>query len=336
MVALADAISDYDRPIAFEHVLEHAYEEYGYNVDPNDDDAFGTHKDRLDKLATYDNSVWYHVVGRIPRADIWVDMALDHVGADDVTSETLNTVQEACVEIGENRSNQYFEATKQELQNRACPDIDASEYDSRDELVADVAEAIAKEAVTILPQRQESMRQGGQSSAGNANEELASQVLQSHGLELGEGDSDCDFREKTNNDSDLIVYDADGDKRFVEVKSTAARERVGRAVGKNDQYWVLFGFFNDYSEVRNGILFENNQTPAWSDTTNVAYSPPETVAGVKAEDTKKEDGESAYRLRNSEGKLYLRSNTIFARDMAALNSTGELTDVSPGHEEQFL
>lgn len=334
MVALTKVINEYDHSIAFEYVLHRAHEDYGYSIEP---DEFSKHKGRLDRLAVYDRSVYWHVVGRIPRSDIWVEMALEYIGEDEVTGDNLNEVQKACVEIGSQRGEAYFDATKRELQERALNDVEAPDYASTGNLVDDVINNVTSIAAKVLPQRQESKRQGGQSSAGNANEEIAAQSLKSHGLEEGERGSGCDLTEKTSDDSDLIVYDDRDAERYVEVKSTAARERVGRAVDDDeDEYWALLGFFTSTAEVRNGVLFSNNQTPAWSETTDVAYVPPGVVKEVRELDDERNDGPSASTLRNDDGQLYLRANNLFPEDMASLNENGRLTDVSPTHEEQFL
>lgn len=263
-------------------------------------------------------------------------MALDRINADEVTADNLNEVQGECTEMGDERGDEYHNATKRELQERVLSDIDISDYETTGNLVDDIINNVTSVAVDVLPQRQESMRQGGQSSAGHANEKIATQILEHRGLKRGERNSGCDFATSTSNDADLIIYRNNGDEIFVEVKSTSVRERVGRATPDDDGYWALFGFFRNKRDVRNGILFGNDQTYAWSATTDVAYVPPETVSDVKDEDAKSNDSHSAYRLRNDDEKLYLRANNLFAQDMTSLNNTGELTDVSPSHEDQFL
>jgi hypothetical protein len=336
MVALVKVINEYDHPIAFEYLLHRAYEDYGYSIDPDEQSSFDEHKGRLDKLAKYEESVYSQVVGRIPESDIWIKMALNRIGKDEVSAANLNDVQKTCSKMGDERSEAYHEATKRELQERVLHGVDYDDYPSRQELVDDLIDEVASAATNIIPQRQESMRQGGQSSAGSANEKIASRALENHGLEKGERDSGCNFTTSTNDDADIIVYRKDGNEVPVEVKSTSARERVGRAAPDDNRYWVLFGFFHTTSEVRNGILFKNDQTPAWSTTTNVAYAPPETVSAIDDIDSDSDDSLSAYRLRNDDGQLYLRANNLFPEDMASLNSTGELTDVSPSHEDNFL
>jgi hypothetical protein len=336
MVALVEVINEYDHPIAFEYLLHRAYNEHGYSIDLDKANAFDTHKNRLNKLAKYEKSVYHHVVGRIPESGIWLKMALDWIDADEVTADNLNEVQKACTEMGNERANDYHDATKRELQERALSDIDISSYETTGDLVDEIIDNVTTVAAKVIPQRQESMRQGGQSSAGHANEKIASRILEHHGLQKGDRKSGCDFTTSTSDDADIIVSRNNGDEVFIEVKSTSVRERVGRAAPDDDEYWALFGFFGDERDVRNGILFGNDQTYAWSATTNVAYVPPETVSDVKDEDAKSNDSHSAYQLRNDDGKLYLRANNLFARDMASLNNTGELTDASPSHEEQFL
>lgn len=336
MVALVNVINEYEQPIAFEYLLHRAHADYGYSIDPESENSFSKHKARLDKLAQYEVSVYSRVVGRIPKASTWIDLALERIDGEEVTPDNLNEVQKTCTEMGEERADAYYNATKRELQERVLRDIDLGEYERKEKLANEIVEKATSKAVGIIPQRQESMRQGGQSSAGNANEKIASRALEHHGLRKGERGRDCDFTVSTGNDADLIVYGSDDEEIPVEIKSTSARERVGRAAPNDDEYWVLFGFFRDASEVRNGILFENDQTPEWSSTTDVAYAPPETVAAIGEIDSKRDDARSAYHLRNEDDKLYLRANNLFPKDMASLSDTGELTDAEPTHEKKFL
>lgn len=333
--ALVQVINQYDEPIAFEYLL-HRAQEYGYSIDPKSDNANQKHKSRLDKLARYEPSIYFHVVGRIPQSHIWVDMAIQHIGASEVNSENLNNVQRACVELGDDQSKKYFDATKRELQERALNEIDISDYNSAGELVDGIVRQVAANAVDILPQRQESRRQGSQSSAGHANEEIATRVLREYDLEEGERDSGCDFTTDTQNDSDLIIYDVDDVNWFIEIKSEGVRERVGRAVGNNDANWAIFGFFTDASEVRNGVLNGNQQTPAWPNTTDVAYVPAAVIEEVFTLDADTDDDQTAATRANSDGDLYLRANNVFAKDIHSLVTTGSLSDVSSGHHEEFL
>src|SRR6056297_2733901 len=167
MTALVRVINKYDQPIAFEYLLYRAYEDYGYSIEPDDENAFDKHKSRLDKLAKYDVSIYSQVVGRIPESDVWIDLALDRIDADEVTAENINNVQKTCSKMGTERREAYYNATKRELQERTLRNTNYEEYETRDELVDDIIDDVTSVAVDILPQRQESMRQGSQSSAGS-------------------------------------------------------------------------------------------------------------------------------------------------------------------------
>lgn len=341
MTALVKTINKFDEPIAFEFLLKHASNQYGYSIDPSSNNALRKHKGRLDKLAKYDPTVYLHVVGRIPTAEVWIDLALKRIEAGEVTGANLNQLQQACTALQEDISEEYYDATKREIQRLTLAEIDIDNFESTEELVETLLEEVTDSAIEILPERQESMRQGGQSSAGSANEEIVRRSLSFAGLDIGEDKADCDVIQNTEN-ADLILYDATGAQWSIEIKSTAVRERTGRAIQIEDSdtdghpvRWVLFGFFETASEIRSAILEGNDQKQPLKESTDLVYLPPTTLQEVRRLD-KQNLTKSASQLTNADGKLLLRANTVFPEDMRSLTNSVELPELSVGHESEYL
>ena len=339
MTALVNTINEFDEPIAFEFLLEHSFNEYEYTIDPASDNALDKHKGRLDKLAKYDPTVCLHAVGRIPTSEVWIDLALEKIKATEVTGANLNQLQQTCTSLQQTISEEYYAATKRELKRRTLSDIDIDAFESNTELADELLKEVTNSAIEILPKRQESMSQGSQSSAGSANEEIVQQSLSSAGLDIGENKADCDVIQNTEN-ADLILYDANDSQWSIEIKSTAVRERAGRAVQTEDSdtetqpdRWVLFGFFESASEIRSTILNGNDQNQPLKDSTDVVYLPPATLQAVRKQD--QTATESASSLTNADGKLLLRANTVFPEDMGSLTNSGELPELSVGHESKY-
>ncbi|QCS43878.1 hypothetical protein [Natrinema versiforme] len=342
LVSLLKVLNQYEEPIPFEYALYRAYHDYDYSLSPDADDYSAVkdkHKTRLDKAGRWDEEVVGDVVGRIPTAEVWVEYVSSELGYETVTEQNLNEVQKACVRIGDERKDEYYKACGREFQERILEDADSILDDSGtigefiDEVLGDFARLAAEE----FPSRVNAGSQGGKSSAGSANEELARRLLLAAGLTEGESEETVrNFTTETEDDSDVIVFGNDDQTMYVEVKSTSIRERVRRALMGEGNYWSLFGFFGNAEKVRSEVLEGNLQGEPWSEQSAVAYVPPEVVSKVEDIDEKEDDGNEVYKLENEDGLLYLRANNVFAQDMVQFTQTGELTDIDPGHEDQYI
>ncbi|MHC3382114.1 hypothetical protein [Haloarcula sp. H-GB5] len=338
--ALVSVVNDYEKSIPFEYALYRAHHDYDYSLSPEseDDNLYDKHKGRLDKIGRWNEKIVGDVVGRIPHVGVWVEFVTSELGYDTVSEQNLNKIQKACVRIGDERKEEYYKACGREFQERVLEDSDSTLANSGTigDFIDEVINNFSRLAGEEFPSRINAGKQGGKSSAGSANEELARRLLISEGLD-NESDSESgDFTTKGDDDSDIIVFGHEDQSMFVEVKSTSIRERVRRSLMGEGDYWCLFGFFNDANKVRSEVLEGNRQGDPWSEQSGVAYVPAGKVAEIEAVDNKEDDERSVYTLRNEDDLLYLRANNLFAQDMAQFTKTGELTDVDPGHEEQFL
>jgi hypothetical protein len=221
----------------------------------------------------------------------------------------------------------YAEASLREFQARALKGgIDAEMMAGGLGTVVDcVMEEVARISADEFPRRIESVIQATRSIAGHSNENICVRCLEAGGLTNGVEFSD------DGDDADLIL---DGDQYRdlnIEIKSEASRERASRSFSDRLS-WVLFAVFTSGSEVRNRVFEGNEQGPAWIKSTMAAYVPPRTLKLVKDLDSSATDDKSAYKQKNDNGRLFLRSNEEFVEDMKHFREHGELRDLKPGHE----
>ncbi|MFB6175692.1 MAG: hypothetical protein ABEI99_00850, partial [Halobaculum sp.] len=280
LVSLIRVLNDYSHPIPFEYAHFRAYHDYGFSRPPDHDRANDRLKDRLDRLGRWNPETVHRVVGRIPEASVWLDAVRAKRGLDPVSSANMNEVQQACVSVSDEREALYREATGRELQERALEaagvaslsaetvgelvdglsrsDSLPSDADSVGQVVDSVVHDMVELAISELPDREKSRSQGTKSSGGRTNELIVHRVLQSEGLrpESESSGPPC-FAESESDDADVLVESAHG-QLSVEVKSSNLRERGRRAIG-DDGEWVIIGFFDEASEVRNDVLEGNEQ-----------------------------------------------------------------------------
>jgi len=322
---LVDIVNEADAPLAFEHAFAQAKErDFSAGKDP--------FKKRVKTLFDWNPKLLNWIVGQYPKYDTWVDVGARHAGVSSVNSDTLNEVQQGCTEKGRIMRNAYAEASLREFQVRALDDglgedtLSGGLGEVVDAVMDDVAHMCADE----LPDRIESVTQASKSIAGDANEAICVRCLETLGYSNGPRADDHEFTNDSE-DADIIVFLSDGQLN-VEVKSAATRERASRSLMGGEK-WVLFAFFDDPNEVRSRMMYGNRQGTKWIESSIAAYVPPRTLGKVKQIDDERDNGHEAYKYRNDNGQLFLRSNTEFAEDMRQYRESGQLQDLTPEHEK---
>ena len=315
MVALISVLNDYDGPVAFEHALLRAHEEYDYSISPDDDRAGKNHKNRIDRLGEWNPEAAQRIVGRIPRKDIWTEMALSTLSDDEITGNNMHTVQQRCIDMSETRANEYNQANAKDIQERVIENVEfaAEEYDSIGEFIDDAIEQATVIASKEIPDRIESRKQGTKSSGGSVNEEIVRQALRNEGIEeLDKLDnSKREYFTCKTNDADLTVVHTSSDLLRVEVKSSNLRERAGRAGGAGNN-WILLGFVNDAASLSHMIEEGNNQRPPLRDAYRLVYAPESVVTNVNPQ------------TRQQNRTTFLRPINQFPGDMSYYLSNGTL------------
>ncbi|MFC7018376.1 MULTISPECIES: hypothetical protein [Haloarcula] len=310
-----ELVNESDKPLSFDYAFTLAKDRgltYGK----------GPFKSKVKALFRWNPDLFWHIAGQFPKSDVWVDLCAQSIGVDSVNSQNLNEVQQACTAEGDREKERYAEASLREFQSRALQDGFPDTIEGLSDVIEGVMEETAHICAKELPSRVTAMNNGTKSMAGNANEVICSRCLVADGFTEGdEFDTDDD-------NADAIVYRANPstDQLNVEIKSAASRERASRAVSNNVP-WVLFSFFQDPSEVNNCMFEGTVQSPAWAKSTIASYVPPKTLQQVPDID----GGKKAHEHKTN-GKLHLRSNEEFSEDMQHYRKTGEIRDLSVGHE----
>ena len=319
--AIIQSVNEAEKPLAFEHCFLLAREK-GFSRDSR-----STYKTRVKVLFEWEPRLLNWIVGQYPDHKTWVDAGAEFAGVASVNSSTLNDVQQECTTRGDDMREAYAKASLREFQARALKGgiDDGMIAGGLGTVVDSVMEEVARISADEFPRRIESVIQATRSIAGHSNEDICVRCLEAGGFTNG-----TEFSDDGDN-ADLII---DGDQYRdlnIEIKSEASRERASRSFSDRIS-WVLFAFFTSGAEVRNRMFTGNEQGPAWIKSTMSAYVPPRTLKLVKDKDSSASDGRDAYRYKNDNGRLFLRSNEEFVEDMKHFRKHGELRDLTPGHE----
>lgn len=312
---IVELVNEYDEPLSFDYAFILAKERglsYGK-------EAF---KSKVKALFRWNNNLFEHISGQFPESEVWVDLCAESIDVDEVNSQNLNVVQQACTAEGDREKERYAEASLREFQSRVVEDGLPGAVESLGDVVDEVVSETAHLCADELPGRVTAINNGAKSMAGHSNEEICNRCL------VAEGFTDGEEFDTENENADIIIKMANssGDQLNVEVKSAASRERASRAVSDNIP-WVLFSFFQDPNEVSSCMFEGTEQSPAWAESTIASYVPPDTLQQVPD----LEGGTRAYEHKTND-KLHLRSNKEFTKDMQHYRKTGELRDLSVGHE----
>lgn len=266
----------------------------------------------------YDPRLAAHIADKTPPADVFIRLATTREGLDrdSIRADTLNRIQKACEQFGEELEQTYVEHRFNHHFEEARAAADGDDVDA-------VKEAFARRNATDFANEIDTFRQSLRSVAGTANEQLFTISLANHGLTEGE-----DFETVTRRGlQDLKVHAGDADTLNVEIKSLVVRERADAGLSRIDDPTILCGFFNDATEFRRKVERLMEECRA-------TYLPPETIRDIRRMD--KEDSDSTVYTARSDETLFLRANNCFPEDMKYYRQHGELPDRSPGHEREYL
>jgi hypothetical protein len=315
---LIDIINERNKPISVQELVREAKKKDEYDQDIGDGELI-TNKDksRINKLYRWEPSISYHIVGKYPPKEVWLENAKDVLDADEVNSENIHEIQYASEKLSNWEKEQYYDASGREFKK-----IVLSRLENPDELNnEDLLQKAMELAIRDLPDRINSVNNASLKASGDSNETIPERALESEGLEKGE-----DFEMNTD-DEDILIHDDGGDRSLrVECKSKNLRERAGRAAMDDDSELVLFSSFDDSDTVSRQTFSGNSQGEALKSNTALLYAPPETVSDASKE---------ARELSLSKGR-YLRANNRFPIDMAEFNRGNDFPDVEVGHEEDYL
>lgn len=159
--------------------------------------------------------------------------------------------------------------------------------------------------------------------AGRANELIAIETLLARGLERETAFEDV---AASNREEDIRVYTevANGESLQVEVKSTGLRERGDAGAARIEDPSVLFGFFDDVTEVM-------GRADALEKHAVAVYLPPATLNEMR------EKNRAVYEMNSTHTEqLFFRANNTFPGDMEYYHSHGTLPERDCGHEQSLL
>ncbi len=301
------------------------------NIPKNVNDK--TKRDHLKNVFEYNPSYTEYVVDLNPPASAFVDRALQRENLE-ITPEYINVVKEACEDLADEFKDTYIEFHIERLKNKVKNEIgetlpsDTIDTELHNKYVNRFGELVATE----LPDELVSFDQSITKIAGDSNEVIAIRSLKFHDLEDEKHFIDITTEDGSDdNPGDLRVFTSvrDADPLNIEIKSTVIRERGGAGLARLNDPSILFGYFDDQSELA-GNLDE------LSDESIAVYAQPETLAEMAIENRE------AYEKTRPTGQhtevsdpLFFRANVIFAEDMAHYYRKAELPPRELGHEEEY-
>jgi hypothetical protein len=295
-----------------------------------------TKRSYISDVQRVDHSLSDRIIDTCPPGEVLLAKAMERTG-DEINSDTLNDIQQTCSAIGEEAKQAYYQYCIGQYQN----ELDTSFIEEEGGISRDTLDSLLEDFAFIVvddfPDRIASFGNSITSCGGTANELIAVSVLKERGLTQNVESERGDFTRKgTDSNEDIAVFRRDRTETLrVEVKSSAARERVSRALKDMDDPTALFAFLEDAEEVRNGVTGGTSGDDPWHENAIVAYIPPETIEGVQELDEAKSDDKMVHELELG-GSLFLRANNLFAKDMQSYCDDGDLTDASPGHHTDYL
>lgn len=210
-----------------------------------------------------------------------MDIGVTEAGLTELNSDSMNAVKKACSSKGKSMKKQYYSASMREFQSRVIDDYNINNISSLAELIQQMFDEVGELAADELPSRVRSVNNAGMSIAGTANEEIYCRCLESEGLSRGPRDRGNQFTDE-GDDFDFRVFAETGGKLIkTEVKSEKARERASRSLTEQADPWILCSFFDEASDVWNGMFNSNEQGTRWIESSVALYVLPEMLEVVK-------------------------------------------------------
>ena len=292
-----------------------------------------TKKKYLKKVFEYQPEFCELVVDQNPSAEAFLKRALERANIE-IEPENINQAKEACEALSDDLYDSYLNYHIDRIENKMedqleepIPDKGKIPVSRHREVIREFGKVIA----TDLPEELKSFNQSITKIGGEANEKITIRALKSVGMEPGIHFENISSNSGSEDDpGDLRVFtDSSGAEPInIEIKSSSNRERGGAGLSRLEDPSILFGYFDDQSELAGNLEELIEESIA-------VYAQPATLATMSTDNSDAHQKTTGSDIIDGDW-LFFRSNVVFAKDMLNYYQNGELPEREVGHEEESL